>query len=145
MKHSISLGLAVGVLATVLVAQSTSDTPLKNFTMPMFNEAGRRIWDLRAAAVQVLSEKADRFELTAVHVRMLAGDEARTLEGELFAPTAIVDQTTQTITGRGQLHVIRGGVELFGDDWTYRADTKSIVIERNVVVTFASDLGNILQ
>jgi hypothetical protein len=128
-----------------LAGQAVANTPLHNFRMPLFNEFGHRVWDLRATSLRQLGENVERIELTSVHLRLLAGDPDGTLEAELFAPQAVVDHAARTVSGRGQLHVIGRNVELFGDDWICHADAKSIVIERAVVVTFSSDLGNILQ
>jgi len=139
----VGLGLALGPARAA--DMPAADAPLTNFRLPLFNEQGHRIWDLSCAAVSVLSTDQRTFELTTIHLRMFAGDEAETLEYELFAPLAIVDINTRMATGRGQLHVIGRGVELFGDDWRCEVDAKSIVIEHNVVVSFAGDLGNVLQ
>jgi hypothetical protein len=143
MKRRIWFWSALGLATTSLWAPPLSDAPLLNFRLPIFNEFGFRIWDLSAGEVRKLTN--ERFELATVHLRMLAGDEANTLEGELFAPAAVVDQVERTITGPGQIHAIRQGVELFGNDWNYDGKTKTMVIEHSVVVSFAGDLGNILQ
>ncbi len=143
LRHWTSLTL--GWLATGLFAQPVSDSPLRNFRLPVFNEQGHRVLDLSSAAVRMVSERPIRLEMTTVHVSMLAPDGSGTLEGELFAPVAVYDQAAQTVSGTGELHVIYHGADLFGNDWTYHADTKSIVIEHDVVVTFAGELGNLLQ
>jgi hypothetical protein len=143
MKRRIWFWSVLCLASGSLWAPPLSNAPLLNFRLPIFNEFGFRIWDLSAAEVRTLA--TDRFDLATVHLRMLAGDEAGTLEGELFAPAAVVDQTERTISGQGQLHVIHQGAELFGDDWRYDGKTKSMVIERNVIVSFAGDLGNILR
>jgi hypothetical protein len=137
--------LVVAGLAPAVSAQEASGAPLKKFSLPVFNEFGHRIWILRAELFHILSDKADRFELTAVHLQVFAGDAANTLDVELFAPQAVVDKPKQIVSGQGQLHVIGRGVELFGRDWICHAETKSIVVEHDVVITFSGDLGNILQ
>lgn len=134
---------ALFLAATGLWAPPLSDAPLINFRLPIFNEYGYRVWDLAAAEVRTLEN--DRFELSNVHLRMLAGDEAGTVDGELFAPSAVCDQAQRTISGEGQLHVIHQGAELFGEDWHYDGKTKTMVIEHHVTVSFAGDLGNILR
>jgi len=144
-RTNLWLAAVFALLASGLAAQPVSDAPLLNFRLPLFNEQGNRVWDLSSAAVRVLSIDEKRFELTTVHLRMLAGDAASTLEYELFAPLAVIDVSARTATGKGQLHVIGRGVELFGDDWHCEAATKSIVIEHNVVVSFTGDLGNVLK
>lgn len=145
MKRCLSLLLTASAVVVGLAAQSSSDAPLRDFRLPVFNEQGHRVWFLRSGGVRVLSDNADRFELTTVHVTMLAGDAAGTVIGELYAPVARVDRTARTVSGEGQLHVIYQGAELFGRDWHYDADTKSVVIEHDVVVSFIGELGNLLQ
>jgi hypothetical protein len=136
---------ALSLLASNLAAQSVTDAPLLDLELPVFNEFGNRIWYLRAASARFLSEKAERIELATVHLRILTGDADGTLDAELFAPVAVWDKPTRTVSGQGQLHVIGRGVELFGNDWICYADTKSIVVEHDVVITFTASLGNILQ
>jgi hypothetical protein len=143
MKRRLRFWLCLLGGGATLGAQPISDAPVLNFRLPIFNELGYRIWDLRAAAVRNLDN--DRIELTTVHLRMLAGDDAGTVEGDLYTPSAVVDQAARTVSGEGQLQVIGRGVELYGNDWSYDGKTKSIVIKHNVVVAFTGDLGNIIQ
>lgn len=148
MKRLLWITCTLGLLTTNLAAQAALDAPLRNLRLPVFNEFGNRIWDLRAASARQLTESAERFELSTVHLRVLVGDADGTLDTELFAPVAVVDLTdknNRTVSGKGQLHVIGRAVELFGTDWICYADTKSIVVEHDVVITFTASLGNILQ
>lgn len=142
----LGLMLAGAITATgLLLAQPIDPAPLRNFKMPVFNDTGVRIFDLSAAAFRTLSEDPIRVELSTVHVRMYDPESPGSLDGQLFAATAIYDHETQVVAGSGQLHAIYRDVELFGDNWTYDAKTKNIVIQSNVVVTFAGELGPILR
>lgn len=143
----VRLGLisAAMMFPTTLFAPPTTPAPLRNFKMPVFNDAGTRLFDLSAAAFRTLSEDPVRVELTTAHVRMYDPDAPGSLDGQLFAATATYDHATQVVSGSGQIHAIYREIELFGDDWTYDAKTKSIVIKSNVVVTFPGELGPILR
>jgi len=136
----VGLGLVAGV-----VTLTTAQSPLRNFRMPVFNDAGVRIFDLTAAAFQTLSEKPIRVEMTNVQVHMYDEEKPGTLDGQLFAAVANYDHETRIVSGPDQLHATYRDVELFGDDWTYDANAKSIVIRRNVIVTFPGELGHILR
>jgi hypothetical protein len=145
MKRLLFLGCTCALLATNLPAQPAPESALSKLRLPMFNEFGNRIWDLRAETMRMLTEKAEQFEFTTVYLRILEGDPAGTLEAELFAPSAVVDRQARTVSGKGLLHVIGRDVELFGTDWICYADTKRIVVEHDVTITFTADLGNILR
>jgi hypothetical protein len=148
MKRLTWLTITFSLAAANLAAQPSTDAPLRNLELPVFNEFGNRIWHLRAASARFLTEKADQIELATVHLRILTGDADGTLDAELFAPVALVDlsdKNNRTVSGKGQLHVIGRGMELFGNDWICYAATKSIVVERDVVITFTASLGNILR
>jgi hypothetical protein len=145
MKRSGALAGLLALTAVAFAADSGTEAPLLDLHLPVFNESGYRLWYLHADSMRQLTERPERFELSTVHLLVYDGDSSDTVRAEIFAPSAVYDQPNKTVSGKGQLHVIGRGVELFGHDWICYAETKSIVIERDVVVTFSADLGNVLR
>ncbi|HEX9782917.1 MAG TPA: hypothetical protein VGA56_09355 [Opitutaceae bacterium] len=67
----------LGVGAVAASAQFVSKEPIINFRLPMFNEDGYKIWEVRGSEGRYLEE--NRIEITSLDLRILSGDEAGTL------------------------------------------------------------------
>ena len=124
-------------------AQVATQRPVVNFRLPVFNDQGYRIWELRGGSGRFVDK--NHVELTAVRLQILSGDESNTVEWEITSPLATARPDDKIVSGPGQLRVVGRNFELFGDDWTYAHDTKTVVIRKNVVATFSGSIGNILQ
>jgi hypothetical protein len=127
----------------VLLAQLTPNASVQDFRLPGFNKGGFKIWESRGSQGRYINE--NRVEVTALDVKRFVGDEAATLDTEITSPLAIVQPDDKKVFGPGQIRAVGQGWEIFGDDWTYDLDTKTIVIRQHVVVTFAGNIGNILK
>lgn len=133
--------------------------PIVDFRLPVFNEQGFRAWELRGSEA-IYDAKAQRAEIKGLRLRVFSGDDREFVENTVESPLAIVVVTDKerTASGPGLIHLVgaeRGReFEVRGEDWTYQETvtnaanpqkTKSVVIRKNVVVTFAQDIGNILR
>lgn len=133
--------------------------PIVDFRLPVFNEAGFRIWELRGSEA-AYDHTAQRAEIRGLRLRVYSGDERELVENEVESPLAIAHVEERKVSGPGLIRltgVERGrDYEVRGEDWTYqetyadapdgsRRKTKSVVIRKNVVVTFPEDIGDILR
>lgn len=136
---------AAGSLALLSVAwaQFPAQAPILNFRLPLFNAAGYRTWELRGGTGRYVDR--DHVELTAVQLQLFSGDEQGTLQLEVTSPEALAQPESRVVSGPSELHVKGQGFELFGNDWTYEEATKTLVIRRDVVATFAQGIGDILR
>lgn len=124
-------------------AQVLPNAPVVNFRLPMFNPEGFKTWELRGSEGRYVDENL--VELSNINLRIYSGDEAGILQTEISSPKAIVEIGNRIIRGPETLRVVGNGYEMFGEDWIYEDSKKSIVVTRNVVVTFDSSVGNILK
>jgi hypothetical protein len=148
MKRRLLLFLCAGCLvagAGAVVAQIGSQRPVTNFRLPVFNKQGYRIWEVTGASGRFIDK--DNVELTSLRVLVLSGDDAATVQWEISSPQANVHPESRTVSGPGQLRVVGRDppFEIFGDDWTYEHETKTVVIRKKVVATFSGSIGNIIQ
>lgn len=132
--------------------------PIIDFRLPVFNEQGYRIWELRGSEA-IYDPKAERAEIRGLRLRVFSGDEREIVENIVESPFAIVLRKENSISGPGLIRMTGTAehnreFEVRGEDWTYQETasgpdnprkTKSVVIRKNVVVTFSEDIGNILR
>ncbi|RME70054.1 MAG: hypothetical protein D6781_07180 [Verrucomicrobia bacterium] len=135
--------IALLLAATAGLAQVMPNAPVVNFRFPMFNSEGYKTWELRGAEGRYINE--NRVELTNVNLRIYSGDETGALQTEISSPKAIIEIDTRIVRGPESVHVVGPGYEMFGEDWRYDDADKTIVVQRNVVVTFDDSVGNILK
>jgi hypothetical protein len=129
--------------ATIASAQFTSKEPIINFRLPMFNDDGYKAWEVLGEEGRYLEE--NRIEITALDLRLLSGDESGALETEITSPLAIVHPQDRTVTGPGAIRAKGTGFALFGENWIYEHDTKTVTVRESVVLTLDGAVGNILK
>jgi len=153
------VAVALGLLLAHAQTPVMPTAPIVDFRLPVFNEQGFRIWELRGSEA-IYDLKAQRAEITGLRLRVFSGDEREAVENTLESPLAIVQiaEGSRTASGPGLIRMVglESGreFEVRGEDWTFEETTptparpektKSMVIRRDVVVTFAQDIGNILR
>jgi len=158
------LGICTTVVAAALLLAGAdtpmvSTAPIVDFRLPVFNEQGFRIWELRGSEA-IYDIEAKRAEITGLRLRVFSGDDREIVENILESPLAIVqiEEGSRTASGPGLIRMVglerERGFEVRGEDWTFTETTpaeagaektKIVVIRKNVVVTFAHDIGNILR
>lgn len=158
-RHSIALVLAVGALvfAGANPPPVLPTAPIVDFRLPVFNEQGFRVWELRGSEA-IYDHAAQRAEIKGLRLRVFSGDDRELLENTVESPLAIVKVAERSITGPGMIHLVgaeRGReFEVRGEDWTYQETlptpdqpekVKTVVIRKGVVVTFSQDIGNFLR
>lgn len=142
MKRAVIIGLFL--VGTILwCAENGTNVPVINFRLPWFDDAaGRKTAELSGAEGRVL--ESGKAEIIRLRLRVLGSDDPDQDELEITSPLALVDLATRTASGPGQLRITTPEFEIYGDDWTYEHTTRKVIIRRDVVATFAYDLGNLL-
>lgn len=147
--------------AALLLAGATPPViptaPIVDFRLPVYNEEGFRIWELRGSEA-IYDPEAQRAEIKGLRLKVFSGDDRALVENTVDSPLAIVLVKERSISGPGMIHLVgaeRGReFDVRGEDWTYQETLpgpdqpqkiKSVVIRRDVVVTFSEDIGNILR
>ena len=131
--------------------------PIIDFRLPVFNEEGFRIWELRGSEALYLPAE-QRVEIKGLHLKIYSGDDREIMQNEVESPLAIALINERTVSGPGLIRMTGAErmreFEVRGEDWTYqetlggpdkKEKTKTVVIRKAVVVTFSEDIGSILR
>lgn len=131
--------------------------PIINFRLPVFNEQGYRMWELRGSEA-IFDPKEERADIKGLRLTIYSGDDRAIVENLVESPSAVVLKKQLLVSGPGLIRMIgyQPGreFEVRGEDWSYQESaptaanpekTKTVVIRKNVVVTFAEDIGDILR
>jgi hypothetical protein len=159
-RRRIALGCAFAAAALLLVGASTPiipTAPIIDFRLPVFNEQGFRHWEVRGSEA-VFDPVQERAEIKSLRLTVYSGDEREFVENVVESPYAVLLRKELSVSGPGLIRLIgyeRGReFEVRGEDWSFQEippsatnpeKTKSVVIRKNVVVTFSQDIGNILR
>lgn len=149
MRHRASLVL-VALVATwpsSVLAQSgpslTTNAPVKEFSLPSFNEDGFRTMLVRGREAILLNRNEVR--LSDMTLTQFSGDEKAHVEAVFLSPLANLEIDRKRLSGPDSVRVITDQFELFGTDWTYDHAKKTILIQKKVQVIFRAELNNILK
>jgi hypothetical protein len=143
-KRWIIPGVLVAAIAT-LSAQRFTEVPIIDFRLPWFNEkTGLKAAELHGKEGRWF-QKDSRVEITMLKLMIFDPKDASILEAEITSPLAIVKPDERAVSGPGQLRVEGRSYELYGDDWTYYHDRRTVVIRKDVVATLHFNVGNILE
>ena len=135
--------LPVAMLAFAAPAQMTPDAPIKNFKLPMFNNAGVKIWDLRGEEAKYISK--DQVDLFTMDLKVFENDGSGRLRLEIESPHATVFANQHVVAGPDSIRVLNKDFEISGSDYTWRGHEQSVTIRRDVRVVFKTPLEDILK
>jgi lipopolysaccharide export system protein LptC len=133
----------VAFLATVAHAQMTPDAPIKNFKLPMFNNAGVRIWDLRGEEAKYVSQ--DRVDLFTMTLKVFDDDGSGEVRIEIQSPQATVFANEHLVTGENNIRMFTDDFEISGRNYTWRGREQSVTIREDVRVVFNTPLQDMLK
>lgn len=138
--RAIALLAAFGLAAQ---AQMTPDAPIKNFKLPMFNNAGVKIWDLRGEEAKYVSQ--DRVDLFTMTLKVFNDDGSGEVRIEIQSPQATVFANDHVVTGGNNIRMFTDDFEISGRNYTWRGRELSVTIREDVRVVFKAPLQDILK
>lgn len=121
----------------------STNAPVKNFSLPSFNDAGFRTMLIRGREAVIHSEREIR--LSDMTLTLFSGDETTKVETVLVSPTAVIDPAEQLVTGQDFVRLIGQDVEVSGSQWRYEHGEKRILIGKDARVVFRTELKDILR
>lgn len=130
-------------LAIAAHAQMTPDAPIKNFKLPMFDNAGMKTWDLRGEEARYHSQ--DRVDLFRMNLKIFESDGSGAVRIEIRSPHATVLANQHVVSGEDSIHVLNEDFEISGKDYTWRGREMSVTIRNDVRVVFKAPLQDILK
>ena len=138
------------LLAVVVVSALPGQTPeisapapVKNFSLPFFNDDGSRT--LLVRGTEAILTDPRKPVLTEMTVTLFSGDASNKVESVLLSRVATVDTTTQVIEGSDAMRFVRDDVEVSGEAWRYEHAARRIVIQRKARVVLRAELPQILK
>jgi len=135
--------VAALAFAASALAQMTPDAPIKNFKLPMFNNAGVKVWDLRGEEAKYLNR--DQVDLFQMRLKIFENDGSGNVRLEIESPHASVFPNQHTVSGPDKIRVLNADFEISGSDYTWRGREQSVSIRKDVHVVFKSPLQDILK
>lgn len=124
-------------------SQISAPAPVKNFSLPFFNEEGHRTLLIRGNEAVLKDPRHPAF--TDMTVTMFTGDASNQVESVLLSKAATVDTTTGIIEGTDSVRFVRADVEVTGETWRYDHNARRIVIQRKARVIFRAELPLLLK
>ncbi len=139
------LGLAWLMVTAPLnvTAQLTGNAAGKNFSLPLFTDAGARSALLRASLARTVG--GDRIELVEMNLTLFSSDVANQIDTIILAPVATFLPSTTLASGEKSVRVIRDDIEITGEQWTYDPAGKKVSLQKNTRVVFQAQLPDILR
>lgn len=137
------LAAIVLLIAHAAHGQMTPDAPIKNFKLPMFSDAGVKLWDLRGAEAKYVSQ--DRVDLFTMNLKVFKTDGSGILQIEIQSPQATVFVNQHIVTGDQTIRVHNDDFEISGRNYTWKGREQHVTIREDVRVVFKVQLQDILK
>lgn len=147
MKRALSTLILVSVISAVPGSEPAKSAPTSapavNWVLPIFTDKeGYRSMTLRGSEVRPVGRTV---AVTDLSITIFSGDAEAKVDSILLSREARFFPKEQRATGDDSVRYIRGEIEVTGNGWTYEHDTKKVSLQRNVRVTFNSQLNDILK
>lgn len=143
MKTAAFLFFAAAITLLGQAPQISAPAPVKNFSLPFFNDQGNRTLLVRGNEAILTDPRKPRF--TDMTVTMFAADAANQVESVLLSKAATVDTETRVIEGTDAVRFVRDDVEVTGEAWRYEHSARRIIIQRNARVVLRAELPLLLK
>ncbi len=141
------LGIASLLLAAVGLhaagPQITANAPVKNFSLPSFDEQGFRTMLIRGREAMLVN--ASEVKLADMTLTLFSGDAEARVETVFVSPSARVLVDKRIVFGDETVRVISDEFDLLGTDWRYDHDKKTILISKQARVVFHIELKDIVK
>jgi hypothetical protein len=119
------------------------DARITEFALPGFNPAGFRLWQLVGQEGLFLEDEV--VQVNQLEMRLFSGDSRGLLQSTIKSPSALLQARHNRATGDGPITVTGSGFTIEGEGWVWTGDNHTILIRRDVSVTFAQSLRYIIE
>lgn len=117
--------------------------PAVNWVLPIFTDKeGYRSMTLRGSEVRPSKES---IVVTDLSITIFSGDAAAKVDSILLSREANFFPKENRASGDNAVRFIRDDIEVTGFGWTYDHTAQKITLQRDVRVTFSSQLKDILK
>ncbi|HEX7631158.1 MAG TPA: hypothetical protein VF388_03420 [Lacunisphaera sp.] len=140
------LGVIPATVALAANTQISTEKPVINFRLPLFNNEGYRVWMIRGSEGRY--ESADRIAVKELTLSVFSGRADEKVDTLVLSPIAVVNRPESVVTGPSTIRVINDQLEASGIDWKYTQIGKKnfkVSIAKNVRVVFQVEFKDLLQ
>lgn len=143
------LALLSAIAAPASNTQLTTDKPIINFRLPIFNEEGYRAWLVRGSEARQVS--GNQIAIKQLVLSSFNGKADEKVDTLLLSPEAFVSLSkgsgteSVVVTGPSVIRVVSDQFEASGTDWAYAGRDKRVSIAKSVRVVFKAELDDILK
>lgn len=134
---------AGGLAAGLLCGQMRLDGPVRDFHYPVFGESGYRVWDLRGAEGEQVSDRV--LDVWELDLQVYDGTEKQRRETVLTSPQARVFLEEQRAEGPSALRIEGPGYTITGRNWSWDGRGDTVVVREDARVVYDTSLGDILR
>ncbi len=138
-----SLVALAGLAAAPATAQFSSPAPVKNFSLPFFNDEGFHTMLVRGREASLTNPQ--RIGLTDMTLTLFSGEEDQKVDTVILSPAAFVLPNEQKVTGPTLVRLVRDDLELTGEDWIYDHPAQKIIIQKRAHIVFNAPLADLLK
>ncbi len=147
MRQSLKIRIQVNCLSllcflgisTVLQAQITPHSALKNFKLPKYNENSYRAYTL--SGVEGIYDREGFFTVSSAELSIYSGDSQQILQTSITSERAVFDLTKDTATGDSVIEIKNEDFYLRGKSWHLDMENRRITIESEGTIRFYQDLS----
>jgi len=144
--HVCAISVALSLGATVSGADGpriTTNAPIRNFSLPSFNEKGFRTMLIRGSEAMLLN--SNEVSLSNMTLTLFSGEADARVETVFVSPSARVLVAQRIVFGEETVRVVNDDFELLGTDWRYDDAKKTILISRHARVVFHAELKDVVK
>jgi hypothetical protein len=123
--------------------QFSTDQPVVNFRLPMFNAEGYRAWLVRGSEARYGT--GDEIGITELSLSIFSGKADEKVDTLILSPSAVVRRADSVVTGASTIRVISDQFEATGTDWSYAHKDKKVSIAKHVRVSFRAEFKDFLK
>lgn len=123
--------------------QISTEKPIVNFSLPLFNAANYRTWLVRGSEARFAAD--DRIEIKELTLSIFSGNADEKVDTLILSPVAIVNRRDWIASGPSTIRVISDQFEASGTQWTYARKDKKVSIAKHVRVTFRAEFKDFLK
>lgn len=147
-KQTLSYGASVLGLFFLCAAsafgQMRPSAPVTNFSLPMFDEAGNKTWQLAGSEGRYLSQ--EQIDVIDMKLTLFRGSqEEPEVEAIIESPFASVFVQETRAKGNQGFSIVSPTFEVSGTNWTWDGNRERITVQENARVIFLQDISNILR
>jgi hypothetical protein len=123
--------------------QISTEKPIINFSLPLFNAANYRSWLIRGS--EAMFAPNNRIEIKDLTLTIFTGNADEKVDTLILSPAAVISRSDWVASGPSTIRVISDQFEASGSQWSCARQDKKVSIAKHVRVTFRAEFKDFLK